>query len=61
MNLNLSPTFIEIYDKALSSKECNILISQFENHPSKTEGKVQLVGMLKILLKLMTLHFLILQ
>ena len=40
MNLNLSPSFIEIYDKALSTKECNILISQFENHPKKTEGMV---------------------
>jgi len=40
MNLNLSPSFIGIYDKALSSKECNILISQFEKNPSKTEGKV---------------------
>ena len=40
MNLNFSPSFIEIYDKALSSKECNILISQFENHPGRTEGKV---------------------
>ena len=44
MNLNLSPSFIEIYDKALSSKECNILISQFENHPKKTEGMVYTNG-----------------
>ena len=39
MNLNLSPSFIEIYDKALSSNDCNILISQFEKHPNKSEGK----------------------
>jgi len=44
MNLNLSPSFIEIYDKALSSKECKILISQFENHPKKTEGMVYTNG-----------------
>ena len=44
MNLNLSPSFIEIYDKALSSKECDILISQFENHPRKTEGMVYTNG-----------------
>ena len=44
MNLNLSPSFIEIYDKALSSKECDILISQFENHPKKTEGMVYTNG-----------------
>ena len=44
MNLNFSPSFIEIYDKALSSKECNILISQFENHPKKTEGMVYTNG-----------------
>ena len=44
MNLNLSPSFIEIYDKALSSKECNILISQFENHSKKTEGMVYTNG-----------------
>ena len=40
MNLNLSPSFIEIDDKALSSKECNILISQFEKCPNKLEGRV---------------------
>ena len=40
MNLNFSPSFIEIYDKALSSNECNILISQFEKHPTKKEGKI---------------------
>ena len=40
MNLNFSPSFIEIYDKALSSNECNILISQFEKHPTKIEGKI---------------------
>ena len=40
MNLNFSPSFIEIYDKALSSNECNILISQFEKHPHKGEGKI---------------------
>ena len=40
MNLNLSPSFIEIYDKALSSKDCNILISQFEKQPNKIIGKV---------------------
>ena len=40
MNLNLSPSFIEIYDKALSSKDCNILISQFEKHPNKIIGKI---------------------
>ena len=38
--MNLSPSFIEIYDKALSSKECNILISQFEKCPNKLEGRV---------------------
>ena len=40
MNLNLSPSFIEIYDKALSSNDCNILISQFEKHPNKIKGKI---------------------
>ena len=40
MNLNFSPSFIEIYDKALSSKDCNILISQFEKQPNKIIGKV---------------------
>ena len=40
----MSPSFIEIYDKALSSKECDILISQFENHPKKTEGMVYTNG-----------------
>ena len=40
MNLNLSPSFIEIYDKALSSKDCNILISQFEKHPNKIKGRI---------------------
>tara|TARA_X000000368_G_scaffold398469_1_gene368525 strand:- start:429 stop:1007 length:579 start_codon:yes stop_codon:yes gene_type:complete len=40
MNLNLSPSFIEICDKALSSNECNILISQFKNHPNRGYGKV---------------------
>ena len=40
MNLNFSPSFIEIYDKALSSNECNILISQFEKHPNKLKGKI---------------------
>ena len=40
MNLNFSPSFIEIYDKALSSKDCNRLISQFEKHPNKISGKV---------------------
>ena len=39
MNLNFSPSFIEVYDKALSSNECNILISQFEKSPQK-EGAV---------------------
>ena len=40
MNLNFSPSFIETYDKALSSDECNILITQFEKNPNKVEGKV---------------------
>ena len=40
MNLNLSPSFIEIYDKALSSNDCDILISQFEKHPNKIKGKI---------------------
>ena len=40
MNLNFSPSFIEVYDKALSSKDCNILISQFEKHPNKIIGKI---------------------
>ena len=40
MNLNFSPSFIEIYDKALSSNDCNMLISQFEKHPNKSEGKI---------------------
>ena len=40
MNLNLSPSFIEIYDKALSSNDCNILISQFEKHPNKIKGRI---------------------
>ena len=39
MNLNFSPSFIEVYDKALSSNECNILISQFEKSPQR-EGTV---------------------
>tara|TARA_Y100001963_G_scaffold4033_1_gene5263 strand:+ start:147 stop:722 length:576 start_codon:yes stop_codon:yes gene_type:complete len=40
MNLNFSPSFIEIYDKALSSNDCNMLISQFEKHPNKLKGKI---------------------
>ena len=40
MNLNFSPSFIETYDKVLSSDECNILITQFEKNPNKAEGKV---------------------
>ena len=40
MNLNFSPSFIEVYDKALSSNDCNMLISQFEKHPNKIKGKV---------------------
>ena len=40
MNLNFSPSFIEVYDKALSSKDCNILISQFEKHPNKIKGRI---------------------
>jgi len=40
MNLNFSPSFIEIYDKALSSNDCDMLISQFEKHPNKIEGKI---------------------
>ena len=39
MNLNLSPSFIEIYDKVLSSEDCERLISQFEKSPRK-EGVV---------------------
>jgi len=45
MNLNFSPSFIEVYDKALSSKECNILISQFEKSPQK-EGTVHKDGIM---------------
>ena len=48
MNLNLSPSFIEIYDKALSSNDCNILISQFEKHPNRGCGTVFKNGVLTI-------------
>ena len=48
MNLNFSPSFIEIYDKALSSNDCNILISQFEKHPNRGCGTVFKNGVLTI-------------
>ena len=39
MNLNFSPSFMEVYDNALTKKECELLISQFEKSP-KREGSV---------------------
>tara|TARA_R100000008_G_C3510891_1_gene128752 strand:- start:98 stop:670 length:573 start_codon:yes stop_codon:yes gene_type:complete len=30
MNLNFGPSFVEIYDNALTKEECDILISEFE-------------------------------
>ena len=39
MNVNFGPSFIEVYDKVLSSDECELLISQFEKSPQK-EGIV---------------------
>ena len=39
MNLNFGPSFVEIYDNALTKKECDILISEFEKGV-KCRGKV---------------------
>ena len=36
---NYNPSFIEIYDNALTKKECEILISQFNKSP-QCEGVV---------------------
>ena len=39
MNLNFGPSFVEIYDNALTKKECDILISEFEKS-HKIKGKI---------------------
>ena len=39
MNLNFCPSFIEIYDNALTKEECDILISEFEKS-HKIKGKI---------------------
>ena len=39
MNLNFSPSFIEIYDNALPKMECDILISEFEKY-NKVKGSI---------------------
>ena len=39
MNLNFGPSFVEIYDNALTNEECDILISEFEKGV-KTKGKI---------------------
>ena len=39
MNLNFGPSFVEIYDNALTKEECDILISEFEKS-YKTRGSV---------------------
>ena len=40
MIFSFNPSFVEIYDNVLTKKECDILINQFENSPSRTEGKI---------------------
>ena len=39
MNLNFSPSFIEVYDNALPKNECDILISEFDKF-NKVKGSV---------------------
>ncbi len=36
--LNSNPSYIEIYDNALTKEECDILISEFENSPDIRAG-----------------------
>ena len=40
MIFSSNPSFVEIYDNVLTTKECDILINQFENSPSRTEGRI---------------------
>ena len=35
-----NPSFVEIYDNALTKRECDILINYFENSPSRIEGRI---------------------
>ena len=41
-------SFIEIYDNALTKKECEILINQFEKSDQTSDGKCFKEGLLSI-------------